>query len=320
MLDLAADRLDRRRDHVAAVGDGGRAEHDHQLGALAQHLLQRLGERVLLVRHAALGDDGRAGGREPLGGHAQGLLDHLVGEPGQDGGDDAHLADAIGRDLDQRRCRARHRHRRIAHRARHRKRNDLDGRDHLAGDHRLERRQRRKRHGFVDQVEAVDSLLVHHQHAGRFGKMVGAAGEGAVDPHALPRHRRCDVGGGFVFGHVAGFEPRHHDFGDAGRLQRGDLARADHRALLEHQRALADGMDGNAALRLGDRDGAEFHERLVSGFEPQPRSDLAHDRDRDLRRRHRADGQPDRRMDALEVGVGETLALSAARGGGRASS
>jgi hypothetical protein len=29
---------------------------------------------------------------------------------------------------------------------------------------------------------------VHHQHAGPFGEQVGAAGEGAVDAHALARH------------------------------------------------------------------------------------------------------------------------------------
>ena len=66
MLDAAADRLDRGRDHVAPVGDGGGAEHHHQLGALLQHLVDRLGERALLVRHPALGDDLGAGRRQPL--------------------------------------------------------------------------------------------------------------------------------------------------------------------------------------------------------------------------------------------------------------
>ena len=67
-----ADRVDRGRDHVAPVGDRGCAEHDHEFGALAQHLLDRLGERRLLVRHAPLGDDGGAGGREALLGDLQG--------------------------------------------------------------------------------------------------------------------------------------------------------------------------------------------------------------------------------------------------------
>ena len=46
MLDPPADRLDRGRDHVAPVGDGGSAEHDDELGALAQHLFERLRERA----------------------------------------------------------------------------------------------------------------------------------------------------------------------------------------------------------------------------------------------------------------------------------
>ncbi len=62
MLDAPADRLDRGRDHVAPVGNGGGAEHDHELGALAQHLVDRLGERACLVRHAALGDDAAPAG------------------------------------------------------------------------------------------------------------------------------------------------------------------------------------------------------------------------------------------------------------------
>ena len=47
MLDPSADRLDRGRDDIAPVGDGGRAEHDDELGAFAQHLLDRLRERAL---------------------------------------------------------------------------------------------------------------------------------------------------------------------------------------------------------------------------------------------------------------------------------
>ena len=41
----------------------------------------------------------------------------------------------------------------------------------------------------------------------------------------------------------------------------------------------------------------------------QPRGDLAHDRDRDLGRRHRANIEPDRRMDARESRVGDPLLL-----------
>ena len=68
-----------------------------------------------------------------------------------------------------------------------RERNDLHRRDHLAFDHRLERRQRRERDRLVDAVEPVDRILVDHQHAGAFGEQIAAAGEGAVDAHALAR-------------------------------------------------------------------------------------------------------------------------------------
>ncbi len=120
--------------------------------------------------------------------------------------------------------------------------------------------ERREGDRFVDQVERIDRGLVDHENAGNLGKQVGASGEGAIDPHPLARDRRGDVAGRGVLRHVAGLEPRHHDLGDARGLQRVNMGAADHRALLEHQRTLADGMDGNAALRLGDRDGAEFHD------------------------------------------------------------
>ena len=132
MLDAPADRLNRGRDHVATVGDRGRAEHDHEFGALAQHLFDRLRQRGLLMRHAALGDDGGAGRREALLGDLEGLFDDLAGEPGKERRDHADLADAVGRDGHQRPSRAGDRERRIAHPAGDRERNDLHGRDHLA--------------------------------------------------------------------------------------------------------------------------------------------------------------------------------------------
>ena len=102
MLDLAADRLDRRRDHVAAVGDGGSAEHHDQLGAFLEHLIDRLGDRALLVRHAALGDDAGAGRRQPRLRHPQGLLDHLGGKARQQRRHHADLLDLVGRDANER--------------------------------------------------------------------------------------------------------------------------------------------------------------------------------------------------------------------------
>ena len=73
-----------------------------ELGAAGEHLLERARQRGALVRHAALGHDGGTGRRQPLVGDLQRLLDHLGREPGQHGGDDADLADAVGRDAHQR--------------------------------------------------------------------------------------------------------------------------------------------------------------------------------------------------------------------------
>ena len=113
MLDAAADRLDRGRDHVAPVGDGGRAEHDDEFGAFLQHLVDRLGERALLVRHPRSATIlAPAGARRALG-DPQRLLDHLGGEPRQQGRHHADLADAVGRDADERRW-SRGRERRVA--------------------------------------------------------------------------------------------------------------------------------------------------------------------------------------------------------------
>ena len=83
MLDPAADLRDRGRDDVAAVGDRGCAEHDHELGTEAEQFLDRCREISLIVRHAALGDDAGTGRRQPLRRHPQGLVDHLWRKPGQ---------------------------------------------------------------------------------------------------------------------------------------------------------------------------------------------------------------------------------------------
>ncbi len=90
-------------------------------------------------------------------------------------------------------------------------------------------------------------VVVDDQDAGRARKEIGAAGEGAIDMHALAGDGGGDLGGGHVLGHVARLEPRHHDLGDPGRVQRRDLDGADQRSLLEHQRALADGVHGGGA-------------------------------------------------------------------------
>ncbi len=64
MLDAAADRLQRSRDHIATVGDRRRAEHDHELGTGLEHLVERARQRRAFMRHAPLGDDRGAGRRQ----------------------------------------------------------------------------------------------------------------------------------------------------------------------------------------------------------------------------------------------------------------
>ena len=61
----------------AAVGNGGSAKHDHQLGAEAEQFPDRFSELVLVMRHAALGDDRGTGRRQPLRSHPQRLVDHF---------------------------------------------------------------------------------------------------------------------------------------------------------------------------------------------------------------------------------------------------
>ena len=77
--------------------------------------------------------------------------------------------------------------------------------------------------------------------------------------HAVAGHGCRKLGGSGVFRHVARLQPRHCDRGDAGCRQRRDLGIADHGALLEHEAALADRMDDDAALGLGGSDRSELH-------------------------------------------------------------
>ncbi len=116
------------------------------------------GERRLLVRHALLGDDAGAGRRDARGGDLQRLVDHLRRQTRQQRRDDADLLDRIRRDADDRLGARRFGHRLVARGGGDGEGDDLHRRDHLAFHHRLERRQRRQRHRFVDAVEAVDRL------------------------------------------------------------------------------------------------------------------------------------------------------------------
>ena len=172
MLDRAADLGDRGRDHVAPVGDRGRAEHDHQFGAEAEQFLDRFRQSGLVVRHAALGDDAGAGRRQPLRRHAQGLVDHLWRKPRQQRRDHADLLDDVGRN--PQRDLARDINGRVAQLRFDAERNELYGRDHLAFDHRLEGRERRKGDRFVDTVDAVDRSAIDDQHAGLRREQIGS--------------------------------------------------------------------------------------------------------------------------------------------------
>ena len=67
------------------------------------------------------------------------------------------------------------------------------------------------------------------------------------------------LAGGDVLGNVALLEPDHDDFLDAGLVQRLDLGRADRGALLEHQRPLTQGMNGDAADRVRRTGRTELH-------------------------------------------------------------
>src|SRR3569623_959365 len=77
--------------------------------------------------------------------------------------------------------------------------------------------------------------------------------------NALATDRKRDAGGRNVLGDVALLHPHHHDVLDAGARQCLDLRRTDCRALLQHQRTLAQGMDGHPADRILGAGRSELH-------------------------------------------------------------
>ena len=257
MLDDAADACDRRRNHVAPVGNRGRTEYDHELRAETKQFLDRGRQRRLIMRHAALGDDGGAGGSQPLRCHPQGLFHHLRRQPRQQGRDDADALDDIGRDPQRAAgCRG---HRGVAQPAFDPERNKLDGCDHLAFDHRLVGGKGCEGDGFIDAVDAVNLRAIHHQHAGLGREQVGAPGKGALDMDALAGNGLRDARRRDVFRDVTLFEPHHDDFLDPGAGERLDLGRADRGAFLQHQRSLAERVNGDAADRLHRTGRTELH-------------------------------------------------------------
>ena len=257
MLDGAADPGDSRRNDVAPVGNRRRPEYDHQLRREPEQFRDRSLKRRLLVRYAAFGHDGGAGGGQPLRRHPQGFLDHFLRQPRQQGRDDPDPLDDIGRDP-QRPAAAR-RHSGVAQLRLDAEGNEFDRRDHLAFDHRFEGGKRGKSDCFIDAVDTVHLGAIHHQHTGFGREQIGAAGKGALDMDAIADDGLCDAGGGDVFGDVAVFEPHDHDFLDARAVQRLDLCGADRGALLQHQRSLTQGVDGDAANRVPWTGGAELH-------------------------------------------------------------
>jgi hypothetical protein len=120
--------------------------------------------------------------------------------------------------------------------------------------------KRREGDRLVDPVEAVDGRFVDHQHAGGLRKQIGAAGKGAVDVHALPATAvaisaaalSSDTSPGSSRATTTSLMPAASSAATSGR--------PDQRALLEHQRTLADGVDRGGAFSLPRRDRAELHE------------------------------------------------------------
>ncbi len=265
MLDAAADRLDRRRDHIAPVGDGRSSKDEDELGAGLQHIINGTGECLLVVGDALLGNDRGAGGRQALGSDPQCLVDDLVGKAGQQRRHHADLANPIWRNPHKRSGLFGCGDRAVAGLRRDREWNDFHRGDHFAFDHRLERRQGCEGDQFINQIEIIDRGLVDHQDASRFREQIGAPGKGAVDANALPRDRRGDVGGGNVLRHIRRLHTRHNDLADAGQFQTGNFRFADDGAFLQNKARLADRMHRHPARGLAHGDGAEFHDRFSAG-------------------------------------------------------
>jgi hypothetical protein len=244
------------------------AEHDHHFGAGFDHLVDGARQCRLFVRHTPFGNNGRAGRLQARGGDLERLLDYFRRQARQQRRDDADLANRIGRDPDDRLRLGRSRHSGVTCLRRYRERDDLNGGDHLAFDHRLEQRQGGERYRLVDAVDPVDGIFVDHQHARGFGKQIAAAGKGAVGARARTGNRRGDIGGGLVLRHIAGLQPRHDDLLDAGGVERGDMRRPDQRALLEHEIALTDRVHRRRANRVVGSDRTEFHAVSFSAVIP----------------------------------------------------
>ena len=208
---------------------------------------------------ALLGGERRAERREPRFGDGAGLVEDAFLQPRQPRLDQRDPARREGGDPQQRPAFGREGGGARDRLLRHRERDDLDRRDHLARLDDREGRQGAERHGLVDEVEPVEPVAVEDQEAARLGEQIGAAGEG---------RRRLDIGAGdgggdpvgrLVLAQIARIEPGRDDIGHPRRDQRLDIGRAQDPAFLERGRAEAKAVRQDRARRLADRDFAESH-------------------------------------------------------------
>ena len=140
----------------------------------------------------------------------------LGASPGSKRRDDAELTDLVGRDADRPAARARFGHRLVARAA-------ATAKGMIFTVAIISPSTTGLKAASVASVTASSMRLrrsiavrVDHQHAGGCGEQIAAAGEGAVEPHPLARHRLGDLGGGLILRDVARLELRHHHLGDAG--------------------------------------------------------------------------------------------------------
>ena len=193
-----------------------------------------------------------------------------------------------------------------------RERDDLHGRDHLAGDHRRVGRQRRKRDRRVDVVERVDAVRSTTStpacSANRLARPVKARSTCTPSPATA-----AAISAAATSSETSPGSSRATTISDTLAASSAAISRlADQRALLEHHAALADRMHRDRAFGLARRDGAELHRASRLRAHSSARSrlrDLAHDGDRDLRRRHRADRQARSAHGCARVRVGAPCAL-----------
>ena len=135
-----------------------------------------VGERADLVGRRLLRDDARAGRREAGLERLERLGDDAHLEPRQQGGDDGDPQRPEGRDGDGARA-AERRDSGLERRAVGRKRDDLDGGDHVAIGDRSAVGQRGDGDGFVDRVDSVDRGGIEDREPGGLGEEVHASGE-----------------------------------------------------------------------------------------------------------------------------------------------